>query len=480
MSGASVPEPLLQLFKHIDENKQKYVENLKEAVAIQSVSAWAHKRDEVVKMVNWVSTRLQKLGAQTELRDVGLEELPDGSTIPLPPVLLGSLGSDPNKKTVLIYGHLDVQPAYLEDGWASEPFVLTESDGKLFGRGASDDKGPVLCWIHAIEGFQALGMEVPVNIKFVFEGMEECGSEGLDDLLFAEKDKFLAGTDFICISDNYWLGINRPCLTYGLRGVCYFFVEVECAAKDLHSGVFGGTVHEAMTDLVYLLTTLVDKDGKILIPELYKDVAPIVEGENEIYKKIDFDVAEYRASVGCERLLHNEVKETILMHRWRYPSLSIHGIEGAFSEPGQKTVIPRKVIGKFSIRIVPNQEPKQIEKYVVDHLEKLWKERGSPNKMKAYMADGGYPWTEDPTHPHYGAAIKATKYVYNIEPDLTREGGSIPVTLTFQQVTGKNTILLPVGAGDDGAHAQNEKVDLRNYIGGTKLLGAYLYEVAQL
>lgn len=137
-----------------------------------------------------------------------------------------------------------------------------------------------------------------------------------------------------------------------------------------------------MTDLVYLLSTLVDKDGKILIPELYKDVAPIVEGEHEIYKKIDFDVAEYRAGVGCKRLLHNEVKETILMHRWRYPSLSIHGIEGAFSEPGQKTVIPRKVIGKFSIRIVPNQEPKQTEKYVVDHLEKLWKERGSPNKMK--------------------------------------------------------------------------------------------------
>lgn len=137
-----------------------------------------------------------------------------------------------------------------------------------------------------------------------------------------------------------------------------------------------------MTDLVYLLNTLVDKNGKILIPGLYKEVAPIMEGEDEIYKKIDFDVAEYRANVGCERLLHDEVKETILMHRWRYPSLSIHGIEGAFSEPGQKTVIPKKVIGKFSIRVVPNQEPKQIEKYVVNHLEKLWKERGSPNKMK--------------------------------------------------------------------------------------------------
>ncbi|KAJ8950159.1 hypothetical protein NQ314_008012 [Rhamnusium bicolor] len=462
----SLPEPLVKLFKHIDENKQKYIKNLQEAVSIQSVSAWTHKRNEVCKMVEWTSTRLRELGAQTELRDIGVQELPDKSTIRLPPVLFGTLGNDIKKKTVLIYGHLDVQPAYIEDGWDSEPFVLTEKDGKLFGRGASDDKGPVLCWIHAIEGFQTVGVDLPVNIKFVFEGMEECGSEGLDELLFAEKDKFLAGVDFVCISDNYWLGKNKPCLTYGLRGVCYFFVEVECASKDLHSGVFGGTVHEAMTDLIYLLNTLVDKDGKILIPGLYNEVAPLLEGENEIYKKIDFDIAEYRENVGCKSLLHNEEKEKILMHRWRYPALSIHGIEGAFSEPGQKTVIPKKVIGKFSIRIVPNQEPKQIEKYVVDHLEKLWKERGSPNKMKAFMADGGHPWTENPSHPHYGAAIKATRYVYNVDPDLTREGGSIPVTLTFQKATGKNTILLPVGAGDDGAHSQNEKVDVRNYIGG--------------
>lgn len=137
-----------------------------------------------------------------------------------------------------------------------------------------------------------------------------------------------------------------------------------------------------MTDLVYLLNTLVDKEGKILITGLYNEVAPPIEGENCIYEKIDFDINEYRNGVGCQKLLHNEQKEKILMHRWRYPSLSIHGIEGAFSEPGHKTVIPRKVIGKFSIRIVPNQEPKQIEKYVVDYLNKLWIERGSPNIMK--------------------------------------------------------------------------------------------------
>lgn len=372
-----------------------------------------------------------------------------------------------------------MQPALKEDGWDTEPFVLTEKNGKLYGRGSSDDKGPVLGWINAIEAYQQLGMEVPVNVKFVFEGMEESGSEGLDDLLYARK-AFFKDVDFVCISDNYWLGTEQPCITYGLRGICYFGLEVECAAKDLHSGVFGGTVHEAMNDLIHLMSLLVDKDGKILIPNISREVAPLLENENDIYDNITFDVPAYRDSLGVDKLMHNEEKTALLMHRWRYPSLSLHGIEGAFYEPGQKTVIPRKVIGKFSIRIVPNQEPEQIEKYVVDYINQKWAEWGSPNKMKIYMAHGGRPWTEDPNHPHYQAAATATKHVYKVQPDMTREGGSIPVTLTLQEVSGKNTILIPMGCGDDGAHSQNEKLDVRNYIEGTKLLGAYLYEVSKL
>jgi nonspecific dipeptidase len=309
--------------------------------------------------------------------------------------------------------------------------------------------------------------------------MEESGSEGLDELLHARKAWF-NGVDYVCISDNYWLGTTQPCITYGLRGICYFGLEVECSSKDLHSGVFGGTVHEAMTDLIHLMGQLVDKNGRILVPNLYKEVAPLLPNEQEMYEKITFDVHEYRQGMEANKLLHNEDKTQLLMHRWRYPSLSLHGIEGAFSEPGQKTVIPRKVIGKFSIRAVPDQEPEKIEKYVVDYLNQKWAEWGSPNKMKCYMAHGGRPWTENPNHPHYQAAAKATKYVYKVEPDFTREGGSIPVTLTLQEVTGKNTILLPMGCGDDGAHSQNEKLDIRNYIEGTKLLGAYLYEVSQL
>lgn len=170
------------------------------------------------------------------------QTLPDGTILGLPPVLLATLGDDSAKKTVLVYGHLDVQPALKSDGWDTEPFELVEKDGKLFGRGATDDKGPVLGWIHALQAYKAINADIPVNLKFVFEGMEESGSEGLDDLVFSLKDTFLKNVDYCVISDNYWLGKSKPCLTYGLRGVCYFFIEIECAQKDLHSGVFGGTV----------------------------------------------------------------------------------------------------------------------------------------------------------------------------------------------------------------------------------------------
>lgn len=193
-------------------------------------------------MCEIIADKLKKLGATVELRDIGNQTFPDGAVLPLPPVVLATLGNDPKKKTVVIYGHLDVQPAHKDDGWDTEPFVLSERNGKLYGRGATDDKGPVLCWLHAIEAYQSLGIDIPVNLKMVFEGMEESGSLGLEELLFSEKDKFLTGTDYVCISDNYWLGCTKPCLTYGLRGVCAFAIVVECANKDLHSGVYGGTV----------------------------------------------------------------------------------------------------------------------------------------------------------------------------------------------------------------------------------------------
>ncbi|KAG8504379.1 Cytosolic non-specific dipeptidase, partial [Galemys pyrenaicus] len=472
-------------------------QKLAEWVAIQSVSAWPEKRGEIRRMMEVAAGDIQKLGGSVELVDIGKQKLPDGSEIPLPPILLAKLGSDPKKKTVCVYGHLDVQPAALEDGWDSEPFTLVERDGrpagaasarpsgeprpslasvqstlfllglqigswtpprKLYGRGATDDKGPVAGWLNALEAFQKTNQEVPVNVRFCLEGMEESGSEGLDELIFAQKDKFFKDVDYVCISDNYWLGKKKPCITYGLRGICYFFIEVECSSKDLHSGVYGGSVHEAMTDLITLMGCLVDRKGRILIPGINEAVAPVTDKELQLYEKIDFDLEEYAQDVGAETLLHGH-KTDLLMHRWRYPSLSLHGIEGAFSGSGAKTVIPRKVTGKFSIRLVPDMTPEVVSEQVTSYLTKKFAELGSPNKFKVYMGHGGKPWVSDFNHPHYMAGRRALETVFGVEPDLTREGGSIPVTLTFQEATGKNVMLLPVGSADDGAHSQNEKLN---------------------
>ncbi|XP_022649269.1 cytosolic non-specific dipeptidase-like [Varroa jacobsoni] len=465
---------------YLDAHQKEYIDRLAEVVAIKSVSAWPEFRPDVIKMVNWMKTKLEDCGAKCELRDIGQQTLPDKSQIPLPPILLGSLGEDPAKKTILLYGHLDVQPALKEDGWDTEPFVLTEKDGKLYGRGATDDKGPVLGWLHVIEAYKATKTPLPVNLKFCFEGMEESGSEGLDELLLSMKGgDFLNKVDHVCISDNYWLGTQKPCLTYGLRGLIYFGVEIECSDKDLHSGIFGGTVHEAMNDLMWVMSQLVDVNNKILIPGVMDDVAPITPEEQKLYEKIDFDLNEYQKTIGCEKLVHHGKKDECLQARWRNPSLSIHGVEGAFYGPGAKTVIPKKVVGKFSIRLVPNQDPTKIGKIVLDYLNELWKKRGSPNKFRPFIFSEGRSWVSDPFHPNFQAGSRATQKIYGVEPDFTREGGSIPVTLTFEEVTGKNVLLLPMGQADDGAHSQNEKISKRNYIEGTKLLAVYLDEVSK-
>ncbi|VDD85784.1 unnamed protein product [Enterobius vermicularis] len=465
--------------KAVDARKKEFIERLREAVAIPSVSTEPARRKDVVRMVEWMRKQLEKLGTKCELYVAGKQTLHDGTTLDLPPILFGVLGEDKKKKTLLVYGHLDVQPAAKEDGWNTEPFELVEKDGKLFGRGSTDDKGPVVGWVNAIETLQKNNIEVPVNIKFCFEAMEESGSEGLEETLRARKDTFMKGVDFTCISDNYWLGKTKPCITYGLRGVCYYCMEISAAKQDLHSGCFGGTVYEPMADVVWMMNQLTNLDGHINIKGLNEMVAPVTEEERKLYEATDFDMEEYRKDIGAVKL-SKKTKEDLLMGRWRNPTLSLHGIEGAFSGAGAKTVIPAKVIGKFSIRIVPNMHPDKVDKLVIEHLNELWKSRGSPNRFKAYSSHSGNYWLSDFKHPHYQCGARAMKTVYGVEPDYTREGGSIPITLTFEEVTGNNVLLLPVGAGDDMAHSQNEKINVSNYIEGTKVLGAYLLELGKM
>jgi len=340
-----------------------------------------------------------------------------------------------------------------------------------------------LSWLWVIEAHKALGLDLPVNVKMVYEGLEEFGSGGMQECILQESKGFLNDVDYYCISDNYWLGKTTPCLTYGLRGLAYFEVGVQCSSKDLHSGVYGGSVHEAMTDLVQLMASLVNSQGKILVAGVYDSVEPMTEKEAAMYKTIDFDLEAYKDEVGVTGIsdkLLKDTKEEILMARWREPTLSLHGIEGAFHEPGAKTVVPRNVRGKFSLRLVPDQDPAKIHELVKTHLEKTFAGLGSPNKMNVVFHHGGRAWKSDPDHPNYMAGRKAVQAVFGREPDLTREGGSIPIANWLEDITGMNVMLLPVGACDDGAHSQNEKFDRSNYQNGIKVLGTYVHEVSKL
>lgn len=463
-------------FKQVDELKSHFIERLREAVAIPSVSAEADRRPDVIRMGHWLVEQLHKLGAETELREPGKQP---GTDLDLPPIVLGRYGRDKSKRTILVYGHYDVQPAFKSDGWDTEPFELTvQPDGRLCGRGSTDDKGPVLGWLNAIEAHQKAGIDFPVNLLMCFEGMEENGSEGLDEVVIEEGKKFFADADAVCISDNYWLGTERPCLTYGLRGVNYYSVEISGPGADLHSGVFGGLTHEPMTDLVRVLGSLVEPDGTILVKGIAEQVAPVTADEEGLYDGIAFTMETLHQSLGSKTTIFEDKKKT-LMARWRMPSLSVHGVEGAFSAPGAKTVIPAKVIGKFSIRTVPNMEIEKTNELVYKHVEEAFKKLNSKNTMKVYAQHCGNWWVASPKHWNFEAAAKATERVWGVRPDFTREGGSIPITLTFQEATGKNVLLLPMGSSTDGAHSINEKLDTKNYIEGIKLLGAYLHYVAE-
>ena len=239
-------------------------------------------------------------------------------------------------------------------------------------------------------------------------------------------------------------------------------------------------MHEATVDLFRLFSTLVDSKGTILIPGIHEQVAPLTEEEKKIYEKIDFDPAAFRQEAGCVGALPHPAKVDVLMRRWRFPSLSIHGMEGGWHGSGAKTVIPRKVVGKFSIRLVPHMDPAAVEVLVRKHLEEQFAKLESSNKLTVTLEHPGKPWLSDYNHPNYVAGRNATIKVHGVEPDLTREGGSIPITLLFQETTGKNVMLLPMGRSDDGAHSQNEKLDRSNYINGVKLLAVYLDELAKL
>ncbi len=260
----------------------------------------------------------------------------------------------------------------------TDPFELTLQDGYLYGRGATDDKGPLAALLIAIEELMSTN-SLKVNLSLIVEGEEESGSQGFEEVVKQHKN-WLGSSNCIVITDNYWLNEEDPCLTYGLRGIVYFSVEISGPKRDLHSGEQGGPIYEPLQELVTILGGLSDLTGKIQIPRFYEKVRPITSDELELYQDITIDLNAY-----CEQLGVSGIRATdsadLLMKRWRSPSLTLHGFEGAFSGPGAKTVIPHRVIGKVSIRTVPDQDPHELVELFKKHLEDAFSSLKSPNQL---------------------------------------------------------------------------------------------------
>ncbi|ESZ99211.1 hypothetical protein SBOR_0418 [Sclerotinia borealis F-4128] len=466
------------VFQKIDDLATHFVvDRLAPAVKIPSISSdqTLEGRKQVYAMTDFLATQLGGLEASVERCPLGIQP---GTDLQLPDVIIAKYPKvhDSKKKTILIYGHYDVQPP--GDGWTTKPFTLQEKDGKLYGRGSTDDKGPVLAWLNALEAYQQAKIDVPVNLIFCFEGMEESGSIGF--AAFAKSHHTLfEHVDAACISDNYWLTTRKPCLTYGLRGINYFNLTIAHAGVQLHSGMFGGCVYEPMTDLVILLSKLVNSQGHILIPGINELVEQVSTEEITDYATIEFTTQDFQNTIGSDANIYDNPEET-LMHRFRYPSLTIHGIAGADSSSDQTTAIYPKVTAKFSIRTVPCMNQEAVTDRTIRYLEQEFQKLGSKNTCKVELFGESAPyWLGSKDDSNFTAGKAATQRVYNKGCDLTREGGSIGVTLDLQNALGdKSIMLLPVGMSDDGAHGPNEKINKENYIEGSKLLGAYWWYFA--
>ncbi len=449
-----------------EERTQEHIDFLTEFVSMKSISSDPAMRETSHNTASFLMQQLLTLGADAEIihQDAGN------------PAVIAKLGEEEDVKTILIYGHYDVQPASKEDGWDTEPFELTEKDGFLYGRGVTDDKGPISSALFAVKEMMEDG-QFPVNLRFIYEGMEESGSVGFEDIVSANLD-FFGKVDGVVVIDNYWLGTDRPCLTYGLRGMAYMMIEVSGPKQDLHSGIEGGTTREPMTDLINLMGKLQATDGMPMISRFGDDIRPITPEEAALYEDIEFTLEEYKSALGVSALNSDDAK-TLLMKKWRYPTFSIHGIEGAFSGPGSKTVIPGKVTGKISMRLVPDQDPKTIIELVKEQIHTNWSVLNSPNKLEVSGFSGDW-WLGDPSNYLFVAADNAIQEVWNQKPMYTREGGSIPIVPFMEKVFDAPAMMLAIGQSTDSAHSQNEKIRILNLINGKEVIKHMLLNLGNL
>jgi acetylornithine deacetylase/succinyl-diaminopimelate desuccinylase-like protein len=388
---------------------------------------------------------------------------------PRHPLVYGEWLGAPGKPTILVYGHYDVQPVDPLELWKTPPFEPTVRDGKLFARGASDDKGQVMIHALALEAHLRVHGSCPVNVKFIIEGEEEIGSANLE--VFIKENKDLLACDAVIVSDTAMFGKNVPSICYGLRGLTYLQVDVTGTQTDLHSGSFGGAVVNPATALVQMLARLKDAKGRVAIPGFYDNVRRLTVAERRAFGSLPHSDRKFARQIGAPEL-SGESGYTTLERLWARPSFDINGIWSGFTGEGAKTVIPAEAHAKISMRLVPDQSPKEIARKATAYLKKI-----APKSVKIKVRDlhGGNAWLAPTDHPALVSAGNAMKRAFGKKPVFVREGGSIPIISTFEQALKVPAVLMGVGLNDDQIHAPNEKLDLVNLYRGIEA-SAYLME----
>lgn len=441
---------------YIAQNRERFYEELFSLIRIPSISAHSERRDDMQRCATRWAELLLEAGVDRA------EVLPTKGN----PVVYAEKRVGDALPTILVYGHYDVMPVEPLELWASDPFEPTIRDGRIYARGANDDKGQSFMHAKAFEYLMKTN-NLPVNVKFLIEGEEEIGSPNLED--FCREHRDLLACDTILVSDTGMFAEDVPSITTGLRGLAYWQIEVTAAARDLHSGLFGGAVANPLIELSKIIARLVDADGHITIPHFYDDVDTVSPEERELMAQIPFDETAYKQSVGI-RELHGETGYSTVERTGIRPSLDVCGMWGGYTGEGSKTVLPAKAYAKLSARLVPHQQPDKIATLVADHIRAI-----APNYVDVQVEwmHGAEPYVCPIDLPVYKAAEQAYQQVYGKRPLPVRSGGSIGVVPVFERVLGVKSILMGFGLESDAIHSPNESFMTSQFEKGIRTIVAF-------
>jgi len=451
------------VISHLKNNLDNYLEELKEYLRIPSISTLATHVDEMIKCAGFAAQKLKDAGMTR------VEIFPTAGH----PIVYGEWLGKPDKPTVLIYGHYDVQPVDPLDLWTDKPFEPVIHDGKIWARGANDNKGQHFVHIKSVEAyFKTLG-ELPVNVKFILEGEEEIGSSNL--VAFLKEKQELLKCDAILISDTSMYAKGVPTITYGLRGLLYMEVEVIGPDKDLHSGSFGGAVANPINELAKIISKFHDKNGKVTVPNFYKNVLKLTKEEKENFKRLKLSDKQYAKEINVKEL-QGEKGFTTLERLWTRPTLDCNGIIGGFTGEGAKTVLPSKATAKISMRLVPNQDPVKIAKEFTKFVYSI-----APRSVKVDVRTlhYGYGVVIPLGSKAINAAAKAVSKAFGKKTFFTREGGSIPIVVDFVKQLKAPTVLMGLGLDSDNIHSPNEHFLIENFEKGLYSSAYFLDEFSK-